>query len=32
MSGGYENNYFIDMVQNAVEIQNGSQDKSGLGR
>ena len=31
VSGGYENSYFIDMVQNAVEIQNGAKDKSELG-
>lgn len=31
VSGGYENSYFIDMVQNAVEIQNGTKDKSELG-
>lgn len=31
VSGGYENSYFIDMVQNAVEIQNGTKDKTELG-
>ncbi len=31
VSGGYDNSYFIDMVKNAVEIQNGKADKSELG-
>ena len=31
VSGGFDNSNFIDMVKNAVEIQNGSVDKSELG-
>lgn len=31
VSGGYDNSYFIDMVLNSVEIQNGQKDKSELG-
>ncbi len=31
VSGGYDNSYFIDMVLNSVEIQNGEKDKSELG-
>lgn len=31
VSGGYDNSYFIDMVLNSVEIQNGKKDKTELG-